>query len=206
MGQDSGQRMNKRKVAFFALSVLAGLVASSLAGLGGFVLGGNGTMSAIAAALKDPLSVLEQRSPGSRREGALFQIKQAPVHRAAPKERVLSNMRERPEAAPEESAGPSNFVDLEPKDSLVPPGVDPSPKPAPEPPIFPPSSPPEPPRPGPDPKDPPPPPPPDSAVPEPATWAMMLVGFFAIGGAIRRAGRRHGGRRYPANASNGASA
>lgn len=29
-----------------------------------------------------------------------------------------------------------------------------------------------------------------SAVPEPATWAMMLGGFFAVGGALRRGNRR----------------
>jgi len=28
-------------------------------------------------------------------------------------------------------------------------------------------------------------PPPTSAVPEPATWAMMIIGFFGLGGAIR---------------------
>ncbi|MGN6849580.1 MAG: PEPxxWA-CTERM sorting domain-containing protein [Sphingomicrobium sp.] len=33
---------------------------------------------------------------------------------------------------------------------------------------------------------PPPPPPPPPAVPEPASWAMMLVGFAAIGGMLRR--------------------
>jgi len=32
----------------------------------------------------------------------------------------------------------------------------------------------------------PPPPPPTGAVPEPATWAMMIMGFGAIGGALRR--------------------
>ncbi|WP_286772573.1 PEPxxWA-CTERM sorting domain-containing protein [Sphingomonas sp. 66-10] len=26
-------------------------------------------------------------------------------------------------------------------------------------------------------------------MPEPATWAMMLIGFFSIGAALRRRGR-----------------
>ena len=29
-----------------------------------------------------------------------------------------------------------------------------------------------------------------AAVPEPATWAMMIVGFGAIGSSLRRANRR----------------
>lgn len=33
---------------------------------------------------------------------------------------------------------------------------------------------------------PPPPPPPPSAVPEPATWLLMIIGFGVIGGALRR--------------------
>jgi hypothetical protein len=37
---------------------------------------------------------------------------------------------------------------------------------------------------------PPPPPPPPGGVPEPATWAMMLLGFFGLGGAMRSAKRR----------------
>lgn len=44
------------------------------------------------------------------------------------------------------------------------------------------------------PPGPPPPPPPPPAVPEPATWAMMLMGFLAIGGAVRR-------RRLPVSAA-----
>ena len=40
---------------------------------------------------------------------------------------------------------------------------------------------------------PPPPPPTYPAVPEPATWALMLVGFGLVGGVVRRRGRRTAG-------------
>ena len=33
------------------------------------------------------------------------------------------------------------------------------------------------------------PPPPNGAVPEPSTWAMMLLGFFGVGGMMRRRGQ-----------------
>ena len=36
----------------------------------------------------------------------------------------------------------------------------------------------------------PPPPPPPPGVPEPSTWAMMLLGFFSLGGAMRSARRK----------------
>jgi len=48
------------------------------------------------------------------------------------------------------------------------------------------ANPPPPPPPPPTPEPPPPPPPPVSAVPEPATWAMMIFGFAFIGGTLRR--------------------
>ena len=31
---------------------------------------------------------------------------------------------------------------------------------------------------------------PEPGIPEPSSWAMMLIGFFGIGGVIRRARRR----------------
>jgi hypothetical protein len=61
-----------------------------------------------------------------------------------------------------------------------------SPPEPPGPPVTPPI-PPERPPPGPPPVAPPGPPevPPTSAVPEPATWAMMIIGFFGLGASIR---------------------
>lgn len=38
-------------------------------------------------------------------------------------------------------------------------------------------------------------PPPVGVVPEPATWAMLLVGFFSLGARLRHAGRRTRGAR-----------
>jgi len=53
----------------------------------------------IAAALADPLAVLEGRSPGRRPSGALAQSKpkkQIPIGLGKPSERVLANVRSRP--------------------------------------------------------------------------------------------------------------
>ncbi|MBN9505577.1 MAG: hypothetical protein J0I69_06075, partial [Altererythrobacter sp.] len=76
----------------------------------GTALIGTGGTAAVAKALQDPLSLLADRSPGSRAKGALFSTK-GPKVAGKPIERVLSGERTRPpvaeEAAPEaDLAGP----------------------------------------------------------------------------------------------------
>jgi hypothetical protein len=166
----------------------------------------------VASVLRDPQDVLAERSPGTRDPNALYSIK--PERIAAllgsstpvPHERVLSLVRDRP--------GPVGLAALPPSDTLAslfpdtplafgapgltiptlpaallddgdspessgggppsisPPGVPGVPR------VEPPSSPPalvvE---------DVP------SAVPEPSTWLMNIIGFFALAGALRHRGR-----------------
>jgi hypothetical protein len=60
---------------------------------------GSKTTRLIAAALADPLAVLEGRSPGKRQSGALAQSKpkkRIPTGLGKPVERVLANVRSRP--------------------------------------------------------------------------------------------------------------
>ncbi|WP_354297130.1 PEPxxWA-CTERM sorting domain-containing protein [Phenylobacterium koreense] len=74
---------------------------------------------------------------------------------------------------------------------VTPPPVEPppvTPPPVPPPPVLPPPTPPPPVEPP--PVTPPVTPPPTSAVPEPATWAMMIIGFFGLGSAVRSQRRR----------------
>ncbi|WP_058755263.1 PEPxxWA-CTERM sorting domain-containing protein [Sphingomonas endophytica] len=188
-------------------------------GVGGTAIGGYAGLSylggtvpfaeamnlpAALAVLPDPLSIMAARSPGERPAGAMFNTK-PPKHRElahrapprTPRERVLSTVRERdpagwaPSIAP---AGPAEFVpdvnvppavlgSLPPGEStgftpppivpntpggggIVPvlPGVTPTPTPTPTTPA--------------------------PAVPEPATWAMMTLGFALTGFAIRRRSRK----------------
>lgn len=160
--------------------------------------------TAIAAALKDPLAVLDQRSPGPRGEAKLSKTKKERVLASTreresgakiasgpvvPRERVLANMRERPQILPLADASQlpefSPVLD-DPIPTLAPQSFTPTPT-TPPPPFFPPfiptgpggSS-------GP---TPPPPTPPVSAVPEPTTWITMILGFFAIGATIRHSRR-----------------
>lgn len=195
------------------------LSASALALVGLTVLSANQQgSSAIAAALKDPLSLLAQRSPGGRAPGALTQTK--PVAAALadapgsavpvlPSERVLSNVRSRPPIVPGFAAPGADllglgdapvapgellplgggipvasglgFAALPPiiggggagGGSIAPPGGgggNPSPGDSG---VVPPDSG------GPS-------VPPVSGVPEPATWLTMIMGFLAIGGAMRK--------------------
>lgn len=175
------------------------LVASAFP-VGGHLMGlisGQDTAAAIAEVFRDPLAMIQGRSPGARGEGAMFQTKikstkqrlaavdKAPVGPEGPVERVLPGLRER---APD-------LVTPPPVDTILPPdspigpqgGPDPLPQgdPGPSPPDLPPGSPP-----GPDgpccggptvvPPDNPP------VVPEPATWITMILGFGLVGSAIRR--------------------
>jgi PEP-CTERM motif len=142
----------------------------------------------IIAALKDPLTLFAERSPGGRGSGALLPTKSKP----GPHERVLSAVRERepPLGIPSGVDNPVFTVTpggLATSNAL--PGDDPLPgdqvagspssaprfplakfgdpeRLAPAPTTLP--------NPG------------ISAVPEPASWVMMILGFFAIGVAVRR--------------------
>ncbi|WP_298671029.1 PEPxxWA-CTERM sorting domain-containing protein [uncultured Sphingomonas sp.] len=180
--------------------VVLGLFAASGVGSGYIALdrsgaGIGGAKAAVMAALADPLAMFTDRSPGARGAGALTQTKERrervasnersrPEPKAAPKpltpvERVLTSVRERPPFVDEgglpfaDSAGPI----MPPVDFAGPgqtpfgPSIPPFVPPLggnPTPPINPPVN------------------PPTGAVPEPATWGMMLIGFFAVGAALRR--------------------
>jgi hypothetical protein len=163
-------------------------------------------LSTALAVLPDPLSILTARSPGERGHGAMFNTKQTkrprqlasttPRGPGGPSERVLSNVREREPAgivpggdlpiAPDNfvpdlaSTTPNTLGPLGPGDSnpfgptpVVPggsgggipgvPGATPTPTPTPI-------------NPGP-------------VVPEPATWALMTLGFAVTGLAVRRSKR-----------------
>lgn len=154
-----------------------------------------------AAMIPDPESLLAQRSPGERPDGALYSTKpprfadvantvRSRPGAGAPSERVLSNERTRPPAAgaaPPPEATP--FVPALPVVAFDEPGFGGAGIPGgpgfggipggigapgggggggggivPTPPQEPPS-----------------------AIPEPATWAMMILGFLSVGAMMRRA-------------------
>ena len=175
------------------------------AALAATALSGSGKFAAVSAAFADPLSVFAERSPGARAEGALTQSK--PARKAVPGpsgQPASSKGRSAPtqgagqidpgvppafeaidlgQSGDEASADGVGFVPFETGpfgrggsgagfaiDGLgggaigggglvppSPPGGVPLPDPT----------------------------PPVSAVPEPQTWLMMLVGFFLLGAALR---------------------
>lgn len=88
----------KRKKKIVSLGVLTATILLSGLGLGGMIAGGSNGGTALAAAFEDPLALLGWRSPGARKPGALFQTKIRPSQRALPQpsERVLAGARERP--------------------------------------------------------------------------------------------------------------
>lgn len=185
-------------------AVLAGLLIATASGTGYLMTDSGGigaARAAMASALADPLSLFTDRSPGGREPGALTQTKGARERmlaqerehpKGAPKpetpvERVLTSLRERPMVIDEPglpfgtAPGPSVSIPqvLGPQVASFPgsiiPGV-----------------------------------PPltngssggggsssgggssggtTGAIPEPATWAMLLLGFFSIGAVLRRRGR-----------------
>jgi hypothetical protein len=164
--------------------------------------------AAAADAPADPATILAARSPGERPDGALTQTKPsrvAPGTRVAaanpftPTERVLSGERVRPPAATTATGDPAPIGDTPTTFASAPPAfvgglprVDPvggapinggggqlppgggggilPPNQGP----FPPTT-----------------PPPVAAVPEPSSWATMIIGFFAIGGMLRRRASDH---------------
>lgn len=185
---------------------VGGSAIGSYAGLG--VLGGTVpfaeamNLPAALAVLPDPLSIMTARSPGERGRGAMFNIKQTkrprqlasvqPRGPRAPRERVLSNVRERDPIggvpAGDLPIAPGGFVpDLTPvsPDALGPVGPGGGGDSFGPPPVFPTG-------PGgnipgvPGPTPTPTPVTPVPAVPEPATWAMMTLGFAITGLAVRR--------------------
>jgi len=196
-------RFSLQKRAMVLSPLAAGLFVSVVATP---LLISEGSRAAFAAAVKDPLSLLAQRSPGERAPGAKHSTKPPRIAQAGPvvpRERVLPSVRERapdispaaaaaPEAglpvvdAPVEVAeagpapavpfiappffGPNTIVPGPGPDSGGNPGPGPGPGPDPDP--------------GTDPE------PPVPAVPEPATWAMLLAGFFATGAAMRWRARK----------------
>jgi len=207
--------------------LLAGLFFVAVAGSGDPATGKATKAAAILAALKDPLSLFAERSPGGRGAGALLSTKpgkQAALMDPGPEERVLSQVRDRdPDfgglpALPgldDPAFAPDPGVDGLPGGGGFPggggggggpggggfPGGGGGPFAGPFSPQFipggggppgggPPGS--DPPGSGPPGTDPPGGggiPPVTSAVPEPATWAVMILGFFAVGAAARRRGR-----------------
>lgn len=146
----------------------------------------------IVATLLDPLSLFAGRSPGER-EGALLPTKLA---KAGPEERVLSEVRDRdpgigdpPAAPPASGLLPDAALPGAPAEGALPGGGDPGGSFAPFGlPFGPPGGPGDsfvPGGPG-GPPFVPPPTGPVSAVPEPGTWAVLILGFFAVGWAMRR--------------------
>jgi hypothetical protein len=145
----------------------------------------------IVATLLDPMSLFAGRSPGERGEGALLPTKLA---KAGPEERVLSEVRDRDPGIGDPPAEPGFLPDAALPGSRAadaPPGGpagepfapfgtpfgnpgDPGPSfipggPGGSPPFT---------------------PPPGggiaSGIPEPGTWAVMILGFFAVGWVMRR--------------------
>ena len=147
---------------------------------------------------KSFMAMMAERSPGDRTKGELIKTKQAALA-DAPTQRALGKIT-KPEAPKElvEAIAPSVPVleELPPvalKDDIGP--ILLTPPPAGGGIIIPPQAPPpggggpNPPPPQPPGENPPPPPPPP-AVPEPGTWATMLLGFGLTGWAMRRRRRR----------------
>jgi hypothetical protein len=186
------------------------LLAAIIAWRGGGIFGGDGTTS-----LRDvlnPLSLFDERSPGDRADGSLLAAKRGKGRGVSPVELVMSTGRQRappvseavaPAAAPESlfatpAEGPLAASDV-PESGIPGEAILGSPQGPPAglggpgfiipigtvpgvsgPPTTPPSTPPccvgQPPG-GPGPIPPP--------IPEPATWMMMIMGFFMVGAALR---------------------
>lgn len=173
-------------------------------------------IAALAAAARDPMSLFSARSPGSRGNGATYQTK--PGHAAAPlakrpTEKVLSEARERPQpmaaADPTQLARSVPNVFQPPAASAPTPGILPVDIPTGTPgggpipiPVIPGGGP------GgggviPSPAPVATPTPEPTAVPEPSTWAMLIVGIGLIGSAMRRRSNAQptiGGKRRPHHA------
>lgn len=178
--------------ALWLLPLLAGLFFAAVVGDGNPAISKSSKGGGLMAALRDPLSLFSERSPGGRGPGALLSTKPG----RTPHERVLSMVREHelpkitfpgmgdpliavaPESLAAASSTPSGnggesedpLIDPPSFGPLLPlsqpgyPTVFPGPALVPAPPGD----------------------PVIAAVPEPATWAMLILGFFAVGAAVRR--------------------
>ncbi len=142
----------------------------------------------IIATLLDPLSLFAGRSPGER-EGALLPTKLA---KAGPEERVLSEVRDRDPGVGAAPPDPGLLPDAALPGSRLADGLPGGPAGGFTPfglPFSPPGGPGDgfiPGGPGGPPFVPPPTNPPVSGVPEPGTWVVLILGFFAVGWAMRR--------------------
>ncbi|WP_443971667.1 PEPxxWA-CTERM sorting domain-containing protein [Sphingobium sp. CR28] len=195
------RKSSKRRSATFG-PVVAGFLVVML--VGEVAIGDKG-ISAIAAAVRDPASLFSERSPGVRAPGAKFQTK--PGHVPSAYSAFADPARTPvPPAAGTSEPEPSAFAAMTPEtpaDTIPVPGpfseaVPPAGIPGPF--FNPPANPFIPPvgipggggggnDPDPDPTPPtttPPVTPPTGAVPEPATWAMLVLGFFSVGSIMRR--------------------
>jgi hypothetical protein len=185
----AAKRGKRWKRAALLIPVLLGLSFVAVVE-GGYPAAGKAgtTKGALFAALADPLSLFADRSPGGRGAGPLLSTK-------PPHERVLSEVRDRepPVEVPPAADNPVFGVPPEgPATSGAPPGDDSLTEDSfggpgsstsyfnPAQPEFLPFSqgPAAPSGPGPGTGI--------TAVPEPATWAMLILGFFAVGAAMRR--------------------
>jgi hypothetical protein len=198
--QDEAAKRSKRwKRAALLTPVLVGLSFVAVVE-GGYPAAGKAgtTKGGLFAALADPLSLFADRSPGGRGAGPLLSTK-------PPHERVLSEVRDR-DPDPGIAPGIDPVFGLAP-DGLVPGGGDPPGDGPPADGVFPGDSfgggtgsappfnpgqsgflpfsqgPAAPSGPGPG----------IGAIPEPATWAMLILGFFAVGAAMRRRARKLAG-------------
>nr|NUR36848.1 PEPxxWA-CTERM sorting domain-containing protein [Sphingomonas sp.] len=185
--------------ACLVLALAAALAVATVSRSGlGIGLGLGNAVSAVGNAashglstMKTMASMLADRSPGARPEGALASLKlkkQPALHeRALPKvrkpESPLAGIVGTPPVPPIEAAPTTPLIglvagppDSVPPGTIVPPGPPGETPPGDVPPVIvPPGTP-----------NTPDVPPVTPPVPEPATWAMMLLGFAMIGWAIRR--------------------
>jgi hypothetical protein len=190
--------VSKSTIGTAAATLLAflGVIGAAVLAVGalGYSSGATSVAKAVGAAIMDPLAVLEGRSPGEREAGALFQTKPRPV---APVARVRPRRPGMPAEPVAAVPPPTPFIDLPgapvplggevelPIAPVVFGGVPGGPG-GPPIPVF-----------GGGGGFPPPPPvvppvvtPPVAAVPEPSTWAMLILGFGLVGAVLRRQGAR----------------
>jgi hypothetical protein len=193
----AARRRRRRSVALMAI------LAISLTGGGVWTIGaltGNDMVEAAVAKAQSLADLLGQRSPGARTEGQLTKTKHGRAlarQRVAPRPHApltipaarmdvapIAQLLESPPLVPAaidlEQPVPVAELGAPPPTlgGIVIPGAGPTSPPGGSPPVT---------FPGPEPKEPLPP----SAVPEPGTWATMLLGFGLIGWRVRRRKRTH---------------
>lgn len=183
----SAQRRERKRNTWKLWPLAAGMLFAL--GLDQFAAGGR-SIAAIAQAVSDPLSLLAQRSPGERTPGAKFASKPERAATSMPKAVAAPSPSEAPQAylaMPVIEPPLPDFPPFVPAGAIpplgpsflpasfgggIPPWFGGTGVPPFGPPLIPPTPASE--------------PPPPSPVPEPASWAMMILGFGIIGGALRR--------------------